>query len=181
MKTLWVHSYIKPGTIKTESRKIMIRKISIILSLLMIAAAAMALTGCGGETAATAYADGTYEAKSSVFTNDDGTEDGNGYGVVTITIKDGVISECIYQTYEVDGSLKDENYGKQNGEVANKDYFSKAQKAVAACDQYAKMLVEKGSLKDIDAISGATVNYNEFVEAVGIALADAAEAAKTAE
>ena len=120
------------------------------------------------------WKDGTYTAKSSVFTNDDGTEDGNGYGEVTLTIKDGKIAECAYQTFEVDGTLKDENYGKQNGEIANRDYYSKAQKAVAACDEYAKMLVANEGLEGLDAISGATVNYNEFVEAVNLALDDAA-------
>lgn len=137
---------------------------------------ALLLTACGGPKAASvSYKDGTYTAQSSVFTNDDGTEDGNGYGVVTLTIKDGAVSECTYQTFEVDGTLKDADYGKQNGEIANKDYFSKAQKAVASCDKYAEALVEKGSLDGIDAISGATVNYREFKEAVELALKQAAE------
>ena len=141
---------------------------------------AAVLTGCGsgsstGTSGKVTYKDGTYEAKSSVFTNDDGTEDGNGYGVVTLTIKDGKISDCKYQTYEVDGTLKDTEYGKQDGAIANRDYYSKAQKAVAACDEYANMLVSNEGLDGLDAISGATVNYNEFVEAVGLALEQAAE------
>ena len=37
------------------------------------------------------------------------------------------------------------------------------------------MLVQSGSLEGIDAISGATINYNEFVEAVELALDQAAE------
>ena len=140
---------------------------------------ALILSGCGGEAKkAVSYKDGTYEAKSSVFTNDDGTEDGNGYGVVSLTIANGKISECTYQTFEVDGTLKDAEYGKQNGEIANKDYYSKAQKAVAACDEYAKMLVANEGLDGLDAISGATVNYNEFVEAVGIALDEASGTTK---
>ena len=155
----------------------MLKRIAVLFALLMACAAVV--TGCGESSSSkTTYADGTYEAKSSVFTNDDGTEDGNGYGVVTLTIKDGAITECTYQTFEIDGTLKDGDYGKQNGEIANRDYYSKAQKAVAACDEYAKMLVSNGSLKDIDAISGATVNYKEFKEAVELALADAAAAAK---
>ena len=130
----------------------------------------VALAGCG---ATKNYADGTYEGKSSVFENEDGSEDGNGYGVVTITIKDGKISDCTYQTFEPDGKLKDSEYGKKQGEVANKDFYNKAQKAVAACDQYASMLVANGQLDGIDAISGATINYNEFLEAVDDALAKA--------
>ena len=148
----------------------------VILTITAGALLAGSLTACGGETQKKAsLKDGTYEAQSSVFTNDDGTEDGNGYGVVTLTIQDGKIAECTYQTYEVDGTLKDEEYGKQNGTIANKDYYSKAQKAVAACEEYAKMLVANEGLDGLDAISGATVNYNEFVEAVGLALQEAAQ------
>lgn len=141
-----------------------------ILGLMLCAAV---LSGCGG-TKKASYKDGTYTAQSSVFTNDDGTEDGNGYGVVELTIKDGKIVDCSYTTYEVDGTLKDEEYGKKDGEVANRDYYNKAQKAVAACDEYAKMLVANEGLDGLDAISGATVNYNEFKEAVELALKQAA-------
>ena len=131
------------------------------------------LTGCGGKKVS--YKDGDYEGKSSVYENEDGSDDGNGYGVVNITIKDGAISACTYQTYEVDGTLKDEEYGKEGGRIANKDYYNKAQKANAACAEYADMLVQNGQLDGIDAISGATINYNEFVEAVENALKEAEE------
>lgn len=133
----------------------------------------MMLTGCGSGAKTAVYKDGTYTATSSVYTNDDGSEDGNGYGTVTLTIKDGKIADCSYQTFEVNGTLKDEDYGKQNGEIANRDYYSKAQKAVAACDEYAKLLVANEGLDGLDAISGATVNYNEFKEAVQLALEEA--------
>ena len=63
----------------------------------------------------------------------------------------------------------------ENGEIANRDFYNKAQKARAACDKYAQQLVSKGNIDDVDAISGATVNYNEFVEAVNTALKDAEE------
>ena len=134
---------------------------------------ALMLTGCGGKKVT--YRDGDYEGKSSIYENEDGTDDGNGYGVVNITIKDGAISACTYHTYEVDGILKDEEYGKEDGRIANKDYYNKAQKANAACAEYADMLVQNGQLDGIDAISGATINYNEFVEAVENALKEAEE------
>ena len=129
------------------------------------------LTACGSGN--TEYSDGTYEGRSAVYENEDGSEDGNGYGVVTITITDGAISECEYKTYEIDGTEKGEDYGKEDGRIANKDYYNKAQKANAACAEYANMLVQNGQLKGIDAISGATINYNEFVEAVKDALKQA--------
>ena len=93
----------------------------------------------------------------------------------TITITDGKISDCTYKTYAIDGTEKGEDYGKEDGRIANKDYYNKAQKANAACEEYAKMLVQNGQLKGIDSISGATINYNEFVEAVGDALDQAKE------
>ena len=134
---------------------------------------ALALTGCGGRKAS--WKDGTYEAQSSVLENDDGTDDGNGYGVVSVTIKDGKISDCSFVTYEADGTLKDEDYGKEDGRIANKDYYNKAQKANASCAEYASMLVQNGQLDGIDSISGATINYKEFKEAVELALKQAEE------
>ena len=128
------------------------------------------LTSCGNKS----YADGTYSAQSQEYVNDeDDSTAGNGYGVVELTISGGEISACTFKTYELDGSLKDEEYGKENGEIANKDFYNKAQKALAACDKYAQQLVEKGDIKEVDAISGATVNYNEFKEAVDLALKQA--------
>ena len=140
-------------------------------AFLLIAAAALLLTGCGGKKVS--WKDGTYEAQSSVFENDDGTDDGNGYGVVSVTISGGKITDCSFLTYEADGKLKDEDYGKEDGRIANKDYYNKAQKANAACAEYASLLVQNGQLDGIDAISGATINYKEFKEAVGLALKQA--------
>lgn len=141
---------------------------------------ALSVTGCGGDSDSKAanYKDGTYEGKSSVYQSEDGSGEGNGYGVVNITIKDGKISECTFKTYEPDGTLKAEDYGKADGEVANRDYYNKAQKAVAACNEYANMLVANGQLSGIDAISGATKNYDQFKEAVRDALKQAEEGAE---
>ena len=139
-------------------------KKKIIALLCGTAAMSAMLTGCGAAN----YADGTYEGKSQVY---EGDEEGNGdgYGVVTITIKDNTITACEYKTYQTDGTLKDDDYGKQNGEIANKDYYAKAQKAVKACSVYAEDLVGK-ELGDVDAITGATISYNEFKEAAANAL-----------
>ena len=141
-------------------------------ALIPMAVMAIALAGCGKDVS---YRDGTYIGQSSVRESDDGSDDGNGYGIVTITIENGIISDCSYLTYEVDGSLKDSEYGKEGGVIANKDYYNKAQKANAACGEYADMLVANGRLDGIDAISGATINYDEFVEAVNNALEEAVE------
>lgn len=147
-------------------------KRKLILGVLLLSVTAT-ITACGNGSAT--YKDGTYEGKSSVYESEDGTDDGNGYGVVTLTIADGKIADCVYKTYEIDGTEKGEDYGKEDGRVANKDYYNKAQKANAACAEYAKMLVANGQLDGLDSISGATINYNEFVEAVEDALKQAAE------
>lgn len=130
---------------------------------------ALVLAGCGGSAD---YADGTYEGQSSVY-EDEEDGDGNGYGVVSITVQDNVITDCTFQTFQVDGTPKDADYGKANGVIANEDYYNKAQRAVKACDEYARQLVESGDVGDVDSISGATINYNEFQDAVKDALSQA--------
>ena len=141
-----------------------IKRLALVMALLMALAA---LTGCGSKNVS--YKDGTYEGQSSVY---EGDEEGNGdgYGVVSVTVKDNKIVACEFNTYETDGSLKDEEYGKARGSVANKDYYNKAQKAVAGAKEYARQLAEVGELDKVDAISGATINYGQFKEAVQEAL-----------
>ena len=138
--------------------------------ILLLAALLLAAVGCGSKT----YRNGVYEGRSSVY---EGAEDGSGagYGVVTLTIENGAISACEYHTYEPDGTLKDSEYGKQNGEIANRDFYNKAQRAVMACERYAQQLTASGKLSEVDAISGATISYNEFEEAVRDALSKAEE------
>ena len=142
--------------------------------LLGAALTAGLLTGCGSAS----YRDGTYTGQSSVYEALDEEEDAEveGYGVVTLTLTGGKVTACEFQTYTTDGTPKDEEYGKEGGEVKNPDYYNKAQRAVRACDAYAQELVEAGDPDaKVDAISGATVNYDEFQEAVRDALAQARE------
>jgi major membrane immunogen (membrane-anchored lipoprotein) len=145
------------------TKKTLARAGAAVLALVM-------LVGCSSKS----YADGTYTGQSSVYESDEDEGNGNGYGVVTLTIKDNQIVACTYLTYEPDGTLKDEDYGLQDGAVANRDYYNKAQKAIAACEVYAEDLVETNDVKKVDAISGATINYNNFKEAVKDALKQAA-------
>lgn len=134
--------------------------------LLLFAIMIICLAGCGGSAS---YKDGTYTGQSAMYEGeDDGS--GAGYGVVKLTIKDNKITACEYDTYELDGTLKDENYGKKDGEVANQDFYNRAQRAVRAVPMYAEKLVETGDLSKVDGISGATISYNEFKEAVTDAL-----------
>ncbi len=135
----------------------------------VLSLALLALSGCGG---AASYADGTYEGRSEMY-EDNAGGDGDGYGVVSLTIAGGVITDCAFSTFQLSGDPKDAEYGKEGGIIANQDYYNKAQRAVQACDQYAQELVEAGELKGVDAISGATINYNQFQDAVKDALAQA--------
>jgi major membrane immunogen (membrane-anchored lipoprotein) len=147
-----------------------------IAAILLILTAAAVCTGCGGGSKS--YKDGTYTAQSSLYesmSDDEEDEGGEGYGVVTITLKDNVITDCEFTTYMPDGTVKDAEYGKEDGEIANQDYYNKAQRAVKGSQKYAEQLVEKGKLGDVEAVSGATISYNEFMEAVGLALKDAEE------
>lgn len=136
---------------------------------LLALTAALAAAGCSSKE----VADGTYTAQSAVYeglTDEDGEEGGEGYGEVTITVKDNVITACEFTTYMPDGTPKDENYGKEDGEIRNQDYYNKAQRAVKASQNYAEQLAAKGDLSQVDAITGATISYDEFKEAVGLAL-----------
>ncbi len=148
-------------------------KKAIAVILLTLTAAAVC-TGCSGGSKT--YKDGTYTAQSSLYesmSDEDEDEGGEGYGVVTITLKDNVITDCEFTTYMPDGTVKDAEYGKEDGEIANQDYYNKAQRAVKGSQKYAEQLVEKGTLGDVEAVTGATISYDEFREAVGLALKDA--------
>ncbi|MDO4890970.1 MAG: FMN-binding protein [Coriobacteriaceae bacterium] len=136
----------------------------VIATLLAVTCLGLSACGGGGE-----LKDGTYTGQSSNFEGD--AVDGAGYGVATITIKDGAITDCTFETYELDGNKKDENYGVSLS--GNQNKYTKAQNAVKACPEYAKALVEAGSLDGVDTISGATVNYDQFCEAVDDAMAQA--------
>jgi major membrane immunogen (membrane-anchored lipoprotein) len=120
------------------------------------------LAGCG----LGGYKDGTYTATS-------GKDERGAYGEVTVTIKDKKVSDCKFVTWQADGTIKDENYGKENGVITNDELYAQAQLAVDAMKSYADQFVSKGKLSSVDAISGATVAYDQFREAAAKALKEA--------
>lgn len=136
-------------------------------AVLLIAAVSMA--ACGKTAAVTGYADGVYSGRSSDFQEDE-SGNGAGYGEVELEIKDNAVVACTFKMYELDGTLKDENYGSD----LSKENRLKAQKAVQSADKYAAQLIDVGQPDGVDAISGATISYNEFLEAVEDALSKAA-------
>jgi major membrane immunogen (membrane-anchored lipoprotein) len=115
--------------------------------------------GCGGGV----YKDGVYAGRS-------GEDDTGAWGEVTVTINAGKVSGCEFVTRQKDGTIKDTEYGKINGEISNQVYYDKAQLAVEAMKKYAADYARTGSLKEVEAVSGATIAYDQFLEAVENAL-----------
>ncbi|MDR1095910.1 MAG: FMN-binding protein [Spirochaetaceae bacterium] len=113
------------------------------------------------------YRDGTFQGRSSA-------DDSGAWGEVAVTIQDNQITACAFVTYQKDGTPKGEDYGKVNGEISNRAYYDKAQLAVNAMRVYAAELPRKQKLESVDSISGATIAYNQFNEAVLKALEKAA-------
>ena len=86
------------------------KKTALIIALAVFCTVSFA--GCGEKN----YSDGTYTARSQEYINDeDDSTAGNGYGEVTLTIKDNTITDCTFNTFELDGTLKGEEYGKEGG------------------------------------------------------------------
>lgn len=144
-----------------------IRPLTACVTLLSAAVLLLSVGGCSNNTSTPAadYQDGTYTGRSADHQED---EDGNGagYGEVTLTISNHQITECTFKMYHLDGTLKDENYGSD----LTRENRLKAQKAVQSADKYAAALVRAGSVGQVDAISGATISFDEFKEAVADAL-----------
>lgn len=120
--------------------------------IILFASAMLLLAGCSS-----GYKDGTYEGKSTP------DEDGE-YSSVKITVKDDLITACEFKTYESNGEVKGEEYAESSEEAAA---------AVASVSEYEKQLVKCGDISAVDAISGATENYNQLNEAVYDALGKA--------
>ena len=141
---------------------------------LAVAVAALAIAGCGNEpppkteTAAkvmpnlSSLRDGTYTAKSSEHTL-------LGHSQITLTIKDGQITDVLFEGYTKTGQLKEADYGGDKESALQK----KAQIAVKAMKSYAEQLQETQSLDEVDAVTGATVSYEQFMESAQIALKEA--------
>jgi major membrane immunogen (membrane-anchored lipoprotein) len=117
------------------------------------------LSACGKS----ALKDGVYSGRSS-------PDDTGAYGEATVTVSGGKIDACDFVTWQKDGTIKGEDYGKVNGEISNRAYYDKAQLAIRAMETYAARYVEKQDLKYVDAVSGATNSYDQFIEAVEEAL-----------
>ncbi|BEU88376.1 FMN-binding protein [Selenomonas sp. TAMA-11512] len=106
--------------------------------------------------------DGTYSAEST-------PHELYGNSKITIAIKDHKIESVTFVGFDKDGKLKDESYGAGASDSNRK----KAQVAFQGYNTYGKELVKTQQLNKVDAISGATVSYEQFVEAAQAALSEA--------
>lgn len=112
--------------------------------------------------------DGTYTAESS-------SDDTFGKGKLSLTIENQKITEATYFGIDKEGNIKDADYGKIDGDTTSANY-KKAQTAVKANATYAAQLIAAQDLGKVDAVSGATVSYEQFSEAVLAALDQAKHA-----
>lgn len=99
--------------------------------------------------------DGTWTAESS-------THKLLGKSVISLTIQDHKITKVVFTGYTIDGRIKAEDYGQDE---QSSGLMKKAQLAVKAMKSYAAQLQEYQELSKVDAVTGATVSYQQFNEA----------------
>ena len=146
---------------------------------LMMIAALILVSGCGDnpppqQNEAVSQDIDLSTAKDGTYTVDSSRDDKLGYSTLTLTIANHKITQAEFTGIDLFGNVKNEDYGSLISGKDSADY-KKAQIAVKANSEYAKQLVDHQSLEKIDAISGATISYNQFVEAVNKAVDEAAK------
>lgn len=113
------------------------------------------------------YKDGTFHAFTGI------KDDWGGNAEVTITITGGKITACEFLSYDKDGKLKGEDYGKVDGVIKNAGLYKIAQAALAGAAQYGRKLIQTQQVEMVDAVAGATVSHELFQNAASIALRQA--------
>lgn len=138
---------------------------------------AVFMSGCGSEKSeipASKFAPkiDLSRAKDGVYIVESSRDTEFGSGTLTMTIRGKKIVAAEFAGFDIFGKVKDENYGSL---IGNDDDYRKAQVAVGAIKIYSAQLVETQDLSAVDAISGATISYGQFVETVKRAVEEAAE------
>ena len=134
------------------------------------------MSGCGGEekTPTSKPASNKIDlsnAKDGVYTAESSRDEKLGKSVLTLTIENKKITAAEFTGYDLLGNVKDEEYGAIFGKDSG-DY-KKAQVAVDAIKKYPAQLVETQDLNKVDAISGASISYAQFVETAKHAVEEA--------
>ena len=141
-----------------------------------ICASMILLTGCGSDEIPSQKVDvnriNLSNAKDGIYTVESSLDPQLGKSVLKLTIRGKKITAADFAGFDISGKRKDENYGEFAATVAD---YQKAQAAVDAIKIYPAKLVETQDLSKVDAISGATVSYNQFVETVTRAVEEAAK------
>ncbi|MBQ9497852.1 MAG: FMN-binding protein [Selenomonadaceae bacterium] len=143
-----------------------------------ILVAAILISGCGGEEKSSAPKPAQNKidlsnAKDGTYTIESSRDEKLGNSTLTLTIKDKKIVAAEFTGYDLFGNVKDENYGALTGKDSA-DY-KKAQVAVDAIKIYPAQLVETQELGKVDAISGASISYGQFVETTRRAVEEASK------
>ena len=129
--------------------KALLRLITLLAALMLTAAA------CGPAV----YRDGVYTARSD-------PDDRGGWGEVTITITNQAIAAIDYRVLDKDGTEKGEDYGRAD----NQEFYARAQAAVRAAAEYRRQLQQNPDISRIERISGATISYDQLLQALDRAL-----------
>ena len=145
-------------------------------ALMMIVALTLVISGCGEEKLPQQNKIESHDidlstANDGIYTVESSRDEKLGISQITLTIEDHKIVGAEFVGYDLFGNAKGEDYGSLTGKDSA-DY-RKAQIAVKANSEYARQLVETQSLDKVDAISGATISYNQFVETVNKAIDEA--------
>ena len=161
---------------KVRSNILMKKIIIMIITLLMISV----LSGCGEDKSQPAKESGKKvenkidlsKLKDGIYTAESARDEKLGISQITLTVENHKIVAAEFVGYDLFGNAKGEDYGTLTGDKSSADY-KKAQVAVKANSEYAKQFLDTQRLDKVDAISGATISYNQFMEAAEKALKQA--------
>lgn len=129
--------------------KALLRLITLLTALMLTA------TACGPAV----YRDGVYTARSD-------PDDRGGWGEVTVTVTNQAIAGIDYRVLDKDGTEKGEDYGRAD----NQEFYARAQAAVRAAAEYRRQLQQNPDISRIERISGATISYDQLLQALDRAL-----------
>ena len=107
--------------------------------------------------------------KDGIYTVESSRDEKLGKSILNLTINGGKITNVEFTGYDLFGNEKNESYGSM---LSEGDY-KKAQIAAKAIKIYPQQLLETQNLDEVDAISGASISYGQFVETVEKAVEDA--------
>lgn len=133
----------------------------------LLLAALLALAGCGGEKKPPekpAAAFDLTKAKDGTYTAESTSDSYMGRGRLTVVIKDHKIVAADFVGLSPDGKEKDETYGMTDGQIKDEAKYKIAQNSLKANHSYAAQLIEAQQPGEVDAIAGATVSYEQFME-----------------